>query len=92
MAIGASNIHLARRAAQGCARRDAADLPNAMWLDPEQVFAWKDEIPRDRPAVVYCARVTRSARGAATLCALGLDARYLVDGSQAGVARCLCTR
>ena len=60
---------------------DAADLPNAMWLDPEQVFAWKDEIPRDRPAVVYCAKGHEISQGvAATLCALGLDARYLVDG------------
>jgi chromate transport protein ChrA len=60
---------------------DAADLPNSMWLDPEQVFAWKDEIPRDRPAVVYCAKGHEISQGvAATLCALGLDARYLVDG------------
>jgi thiosulfate sulfurtransferase len=60
---------------------DAADLPNAEWLDPEQLFAWKDQIPRDRPAVVYCAKGHEISQGvAATLSALGLDARYLVDG------------
>ena len=60
---------------------EAADLPNAKWLDPEQLFAWKDEIPRDRPTVIYCAKGHEISQGvAATLCALGLDARYLVDG------------
>jgi rhodanese-related sulfurtransferase len=60
---------------------DSAELPNAKWLDPEQLFAWKDEIPRDRPAVVYCAKGHEISQGvAATLRALGLDARYLVDG------------
>src|SRR5688572_32218612 len=60
---------------------DAADLPNAMWLDPEQVFTWKDEIPRDRPAVGYCAKGHEISQGiGATLCARGLDGRYLFDG------------
>jgi thiosulfate sulfurtransferase len=60
---------------------DAADLPNARWLDPEQVVARKDEVPRDRPAIVYCAKGHEISQGiAATLCALGLDARFLVDG------------
>ena len=50
-------------------------------LDPEQVFAWKDEIPRDRPALIYCAKGHEISQGiAATLAALGLDARFLVDG------------
>ncbi len=60
---------------------DGADLPGARWLDPEQVLAWKDEIPRDRPAVLYCAKGHEISQGiAATLRALGLDARHLVDG------------
>lgn len=60
---------------------DGAELLGARWLDPEQVFAWKDEIPRDRPAVLYCAQGHEIGQGiAATLRALGLDARYLVDG------------
>lgn len=60
---------------------DGADLPGARWLDPEQVFAWKDEIARDRPAILYCAHGHEISQGiAATLRALGLDARSLVDG------------
>ncbi len=60
---------------------DGAELPGARWLDPERVFAWKDEIPRDRPAIVYCAKGHEISQGiAATLRALGLDARHLVDG------------
>ncbi len=60
---------------------DGAEVPGARWLDPEQVFAWKDEIPRDRPALIYCAKGHEISQGiAATLSALGLDARFLVDG------------
>ncbi len=60
---------------------DNAEIPGGLWLDPEQVFAWKDEIARDRPAVLYCAKGHEISQGiAATLQALGLDARYLVDG------------
>lgn len=60
---------------------DGAEVPGGRWLDPEQVFAWKDEIPRDRPALVYCAKGHEISQGiAATLAALGLDARFLVDG------------
>jgi rhodanese-related sulfurtransferase len=62
-------------------RRDASDLPGARWLDPERVLAWKDEIARDRPVVVYCAQGHEVGQGvAATLRAMGLDARYLIDG------------
>lgn len=60
---------------------DAADLPGALWRDPEQLFAWKDEIPRDRPVVVYCAQGHEISQGVAgTLRAMGLDARHLIDG------------
>ena len=60
---------------------DGAALAGARWLDPEKVLAWKDDIPRDRPAVLYCAQGHEIGQGiAATLRALGLDARYLVDG------------
>ena len=80
--IGAPNFHLARRAAQSGARRRCGRPPECgvVWIR-EQLFAWKDQIPRDRPAVVYCAKGHEISQGvAATLCALGLDARYLVDG------------
>ncbi len=28
-------------------------INGAAWLDPEKADEWKDEIPRDRPVVVY---------------------------------------
>ncbi|MDH4563928.1 rhodanese-like domain-containing protein [Pseudomonas sp. BN411] len=60
---------------------DAAEIPGARWLDPEAVFTWKDSIPRDRPVVLYCAHGHEISQGiAATLAAMGLDARYLIDG------------
>lgn len=60
---------------------DGSALPGARWLDPEKVLTWKDAVPRDRPAVLYCAQGHEIGQGiAATLRALGLDARYLVDG------------
>jgi len=60
---------------------DGADIPGAQWLDPEAVFGWKEQIPRDRPVLLYCARGHEISQGiAATLEAMGLDARYLIDG------------
>jgi thiosulfate sulfurtransferase len=60
---------------------DAAAIPDAHWLDPESVFTWKDSVPRDRPVVLYCAHGHEISQGiAATLEAMGLDARYLIDG------------
>ncbi|WP_077524496.1 rhodanese-like domain-containing protein [Metapseudomonas resinovorans] len=60
---------------------DAAAIPDARWLDPESVFTWKDSVPRDRPVVLYCAHGHEISQGiAATLEAMGLDARYLIDG------------
>ncbi|MDH4581223.1 sulfurtransferase [Pseudomonas sp. BN415] len=60
---------------------DAAAIPEARWLDPESVFTWKDSVPRDRPVVLYCAHGHEISQGiAATLDAMGLDARYLIDG------------
>jgi len=62
-------------------RADAADIPGALWRNPEDLFAWKDEVPRDRPAVLVCAHGHELSQGAAaTLRAMGLDARYLIDG------------
>ena len=60
---------------------DAAEIGGGRWCDPESLFAWKDEVPRDRPAVFYCAHGHEISQGcAATLHAMGLDARYLIDG------------
>lgn len=60
---------------------DAAQIPAAQWRDPEALFSWKEQIPRDRPVILYCAQGHEISQGcAATLQAMGLDARYLIDG------------
>jgi thiosulfate sulfurtransferase len=60
---------------------DAADIPGARWLAPDGLFTWKDDVPRDQPVVFVCAHGLELSQGAtATLSAMGLDARYLVDG------------
>ncbi len=68
-----------RRAAVRAA--DGTDLPGARWRPPDELFTWKDQIPRDRPAIFVCAHGHELSQGAAaTLRAMGLDARSLVDG------------
>ena len=60
---------------------DAAEIAGSEWRSPDGLFSWKDEIVRDRPVVVVCAHGHELSQGtAATLRAMGLDARYLVDG------------
>jgi rhodanese-related sulfurtransferase len=60
---------------------DAAEITGAQWLDPQALFTWKDQVPRDRPVILYCAHGHEISQGiAATLQTLGLDARYLIDG------------
>ena len=60
---------------------DNADIDGTEWRSPDGLFTWKDEVPRDRPVVVVCAHGHELSQGvAATLRAMGLDARYLVDG------------
>jgi len=60
---------------------DGADIAGTEWRSPDGLFTWKDEIPRDRPVVVVCAHGHEISQGAAaTLRAMGLDARFLVDG------------
>jgi rhodanese-related sulfurtransferase len=62
-------------------RSDGAEIAGSQWKAPEQLFGWKDEIQRDRPVVIVCAHGHELSQGAAaTLSAMGLDARYLVDG------------
>ena len=59
----------------------AAEIAGAQWRDPQAVFDWKDQVPRDRPVILYCAQGHEISQGcAATLQAMGLDARYLIDG------------
>ncbi|WP_172150729.1 rhodanese-like domain-containing protein [Pseudomonas tumuqii] len=60
---------------------DATEIAAAQWRDPDALFTWKEQIPRDRPVVLYCAQGHEISQGcAATLQAMGLDARYLIDG------------
>ncbi len=60
---------------------DDAQIPEAQWRDPEALLSWKEQIPRDRPVILYCAQDHEiSQRSVATLQAMGLDARYLIDG------------
>jgi thiosulfate sulfurtransferase len=60
---------------------DDADIAGTEWRPPDGLFTWKDEILRDRPVVVVCAHGHELSQGvAATLRAMGLDARFLVDG------------
>jgi rhodanese-related sulfurtransferase len=62
-------------------RADGAEIAGSQWRSPDGLFTWKDEIPRDRPVVVVCAHGHELSQGtAATLAAMGLDARFLVDG------------
>lgn len=60
---------------------DGAEIAGSEWRSPDGLFTWKDEIARDRPVVVVCAHGHELSQGtAATLAAMGLDARFLVDG------------
>jgi thiosulfate sulfurtransferase len=60
---------------------DDADIAGSVWRSPDGLFTWKDEVPRDRPVIFVCAFGHELSQGAAaTLGAMGLDARYLVDG------------
>jgi thiosulfate sulfurtransferase len=60
---------------------DNAEIAGSEWRSPDGLFTWKDQIPRDRPVVVVCAHGHELSQGtAATLAAMGLDARFLVDG------------
>lgn len=62
-------------------RTDDAQIPGALWQRPEELFTWKDSVPRDRPVVFVCAHGHELSQGAAaTLHAMGLHALYLVDG------------
>lgn len=62
-------------------RTDGAEIPGSTWKRPDELFSWKDSVPRDRPVVFVCAHGHELSQGAAaTLHAMGLHALYLVDG------------
>ena len=60
---------------------DGDEIPGGRWLDPAQWLDWKDGVPTDRPAVIYCAYGHEISQGLeAALRALGVDARHLDGG------------
>ena len=60
---------------------DGVDIPAGRWLDPARWLDWKDEVPKGRPVVVYCAHGHEISQGlTAALRAMGLDARHLDGG------------
>ncbi len=67
----------------GVRSEQGAQIASAHWHDPAAWLDWKNSIGSQRPVVVYCAKGHEIGQGlTATLCALGVDARYLVDGMQ----------
>ena len=60
---------------------DATEIDGAHWRGPEDIFTWKHQVALDRPVIVYCAKGHEISQGiSATLEAMGLDARFLIDG------------
>lgn len=56
-------------------------LPGAVWLDPERLEQWSDNLPKDRDVVLYCVRggsVSNSVVDA--LQAKGVKARFIEGG------------
>ncbi|MCU0563570.1 MAG: thiosulfate sulfurtransferase GlpE [Desulfobacterales bacterium] len=63
---------------------DPAGIPGAEWRDPEAASDWRENLPRDRPVVVYCVRggsVSRSVTAA--LSEAGVRTGYLEGGIEA---------
>ncbi len=61
--------------------QDATQIAGGAWRDPAAWLEWKDSIPSDKPAVVYCAKGHEIGQAmAATLSALGVQASFLEGG------------
>ena len=61
-----------------------SEIAGGHWEDPALWLDWKDTVPADRIAVLYCAHGHELSQGlVAALCAMGLDARYLDGGIDA---------
>ena len=74
---------------------DADDkmIVGAIRRNPQEVDAWRRELPGGRPVVVYCAHGQEVSQNAATtLQAAGTDARYLDHGIGGWAERRLPTR
>jgi thiosulfate sulfurtransferase len=60
------------------------EIAGGQWRNPAQWLEWKDAVPKDKPAVLYCAYGHEISQGlVAALCALEVDARTLVGGIDA---------
>ncbi len=67
----------------GVRAEHGAQIAGALWHDPAAWLDWKDSVGTQRPAVLYCAKGHEIGQGlTAALCALGVDARYLIGGMQ----------
>ena len=67
-------------------------LPGAQWLDPALWLTWKDDVPADRPVVVYCAHGQEISQALTmALCVMGRDAAFLKGGYAAWMAAGLPT-
>ena len=65
-------------------KEDGDEISGGSWLDPAAWLDWKDSVPKDRPAIVYCAHGHEISQGlTAALRALGVDARHLAGGIDA---------
>lgn len=63
---------------------DGDEIAGARWLDPAAWLEWKDGVPKERPAVLYCACGHAISQGlVAAPRVLGADARYLDGGIDA---------
>jgi rhodanese-related sulfurtransferase len=61
----------------------AARIAGARWHDPAAWLDWTDGIGTQQPVVLYCAKGHEIGQGLCTaLRVLGVDARYLVGGTQ----------
>ncbi|MGV3726434.1 Fe-Mn family superoxide dismutase [Hydrogenophaga sp.] len=77
--IANSRVLDVRRA--GIFEQVTTQLPGAAWCDPAAVAQWADQVPRDRPVIVYCVYGHEVGRATALrLRASGVDARYLRGG------------
>jgi rhodanese-related sulfurtransferase len=68
-------------------------VAGAIRRSPERVEQWRDQVPRDRPVVVYCAHGQEVSQGtASTLERNGISASYLTGGFAAWSAQNLPLR
>lgn len=59
-------------------------IARGVWLDPEKADEWSDEIPRDRPVVVYCVKGGSVSQSVADRLQQGHpDVRFLEGGIKA---------